>query len=341
MQASFFDLDNRHQKLNERDTLIWLDQIIHWEEFRETLQQCRNKPRKNKAGRKPFDAVMMFKALVLQHLYNLGDDELEFQIRDRYSFCRFLKLTPEDRVPDAKTLWLFREQLTQQGLVKALFNDFDQQLEEKGFKAQKGQIIDASFISAPIQRNSREENDEIKVGKIPKRFEENPNVKRQKDCDARWTKKNNEKHYGYKDHIAIDNAHKLIRDYEVTSAEVHDSQVFFELLSDNSAKDVWADSAYRSEENEIMLEADNYRSHVHTKGKRNQPLNDREKEANRKRSKIRARVEHVFGSMENEQGGMFIRVIGIARAKTKIGLMNLVYNIRRCVSLSRIRPSAA
>ncbi len=341
MQANFFDLDNRHQKLNERDTLIWLDQIIHWEEFRETLQQCRNKPRKSNAGRKPFDVVMMFKALVLQHLYNLGDDELEFQIRDRYSFCRFLKLTPEDRVPDAKTLWLFREQLTQQGLVKALFNDFDQQLEEQGFKAQKGQIIDASFISAPIQRNSREENNEIKVGKIPKRFEENPNVKRQKDCDARWTKKNDEKHYGYKDHIAIDNAHKLIRDYEVTSAEVHDSQVFFELLSDNSSRDVWADSAYRSEEHEIMLEADNYRSHVHTKGKRNQPLNDREKEANRKRSKIRARVEHVFGSMENEQGGMFIRVIGIARAKTKIGLMNLVYNIRRCVSLSRIRPSAA
>lgn len=341
MQTSFFDLDNRHQKLNERDTLIWLDQIIHWEEFRETLQQCRNKPRKSKAGRKPFDVVMMFKALVLQHLYNLGDDELEFQIRDRYSFCRFLKLSPEDRVPDAKTLWLFREQLTQQGLVKALFNDFDLQLEEKGFKAQKGQIIDASFISAPIQRNSREENDEIKAGNIPKSFEENPNVKHQKDCDARWTKKNDEKHYGYKDHIAIDNAHKLIRDYEVTSAEVHDSQVFFELLSENSSRDVWADSAYRSEEHEIMLEADNYRSHVHTKGKRNQPLNEREKEANRKRSKIRARVEHVFGSMENEQGGMFIRVIGIARAKTKIGLMNLVYNIRRCVSLSRIRPSAA
>lgn len=341
MQTSFFDLDNRHQKLNERDTLIWLDQIIHWEEFRETLQQCRNKPRKSKAGRKPFDVVMMFKALVLQHLYNLGDDELEFQIRDRYSFCRFLKLSPEDRVPDAKTLWLFREQLTQQGLVKALFNDFDLQLQEKGFKAQKGQIIDASFISAPIQRNSREENDEIKAGNIPKSFEENPNVKRQKDCDARWTKKNDEKHYGYKDHIAIDNAHKLIRDYEVTSAEVHDSQVFFELLSENSSRDVWADSAYRSEEHEIMLEADNYRSHVHTKGKRNQPLNEREKEANRKRSKIRARVEHVFGSMENEQGGMFIRVIGLARAKAKIGLMNLIYNIRRCVSLSRIRPSAA
>lgn len=341
MQASYFDLDNRHKKLNERDALIWLDQIIVWEEFRETLQLCRNKPRKSKAGRKPFDVVMMFKVLVLQHLYNLGDDELEFQIRDRYSFCRFLKLLPEASVPDAKTIWLFREQLTEKGLVKALFSDFDLQLQDKGFQAQKGQIIDASFISAPIQRNSREINADIKAGNIPKSFEEKPNVKRQKDCDARWTKKNDQKHYGYKDHIVVDNAHKLIRDYEVTSAEVHDSQVFFELLSENSSRDVWADSAYRSEENEIMLEADNYRSHVHSKGKRNQPLTEREKTANTKRSQTRARVEHVFGSMENEQGGMFIRVIGMARAKTKIGLMNLVYNIRRCVSLSRIHLSAA
>ena len=179
------------------------------------------------------------------------------------------------------------------------------------------------FKTRRIQRNSHDENAEIKQGDIPKRFNDDPNVKRQKDRDARWTKKNDQKHYGYKDHIAIDNAHKLIRDYEVTSAEVHDSQVFFELLSDNSARDAWADSAYRSNENEIMLAA-------HTKGKRNHPLNERAKEANHKRSKIRARVEHVFGSMENEMGGMFIRVIGLARAKTKIGLMNLAYNIRRC-----------
>lgn len=335
MQPSFFDLDNRYQKLNERDALLWLDRLILWEDFRETLEKGRDKKRKSAAGLKPFDAVMMFKTLVLQHLYNLSDDELEFQIRDRYSFCRFLGLNPENRVPDAKTIWLFREQLTEKKLIKPLFDDFDLQLEEKGFKARKGQIIDASLISAPIQRNSREENAQIKEGRTPDSFEENPSVKRQKDVEARWTEKNGQKHYGYKDHIVVDVEHKLIRDYDVTSAEVHDSQVFFGLLSENSSRDVWADSAYRSDENELMLAADDYCSHVHTKGKRNHPLNDREKEANRKQSKIRARVEHVFGSMENEQGGMFIRVIGLARAKAKIGLMNLVYNIRRCVSLSR------
>lgn len=341
MQSSFFDLDNRHKKLDERDKLVWLNKIIDWETFRETLNTCRDKPRKSKAGRKPFDVVLMFKILVLQHLYNIGDDELEFQIRDRYSFCRFLGLSPESSVPDAKTIWLFREQLTEKELIKALFYDFDCQLDEEGFKAQKGQIIDASFVEAPVQRNTRQENAEIKEGKVPERFKENPNVERQKDCDARWAKKNDEKHYGYKDHVAIDTKHKLIREYEVSSAEVHDSQVFFELLSENSSKDVWADSAYGSEENELMLSGAEYRSHVNKKGKRNQPLNERDKSANRKKSKVRARVEHIFGSMKNEQGGMFIRVIGLARAKTKIGLMNLVYNIRRCASLCRIAASTA
>lgn len=341
MQPSFFDLDNRHQKLNERDALLWLDRLIDWEAFRGTLDQCREKKRKSAAGRKSYDVIMMFKGLVLQHLYNLADDELEFQIRDRYSFCRFLGLNPEDQVPDAKTFWLFREQLTGKKLIKPLFEDFNLQLEEKGFKARKGQIVDASLISTPIQRNSREENTQIKAGKTPERFKENPNLERQKDVDARWTEKNGQKYYGYKDHVSVDVEHKLIRDYEVTSAEVHDSQVFYELLSENTSKDVWADSAYHSEENELMLAADDYRSHVHTKGKRNQPLNERQKEANRRRSKTRARIEHVFGSMENEQGGMFIRVIGLARAKTKIGLMNLVYNIRRCVTLCRMSPSAA
>ncbi len=341
MQPSFFDLDERHTKLDERDSLIWLDKVIDWEGFRSTLKRVRDKNRKSNAGRKPFDVVMMFKSLVLQHLYNLSDDELEFQIRDRYSFCRFLKLHPEDRVPDAKTIWLFREQLTQANLVRVLFDDFDEQLQYKGFKARKGQIVDASFIDAPIQRNNREENAQIKQGETPERFKDNPNIERQKDTEARWTQKNGQKYYGYKNHVAIDSANKLIRDYKVTSAAVHDSNVFHEILSENTSKDVWADSAYRSEESEIALLAENYRSHVNVKGKRNQPLNERQKLANRNKSKVRARVEHVFGSMHNEQGGMFIRVIGQVRAEVKIGLMNLVYNIRRCVSLSRMSASAA
>jgi IS5 family transposase len=116
--------------------------------------------------------------------------------------------------------------------------------------------------------------------------------------------------------------------------------VFTDLLSDNSSRDIWADSAYRSEAAEMELSAMGYRSHVHTKGKRNAPLSDAQTRANAKRSKVRARVEHVFGSIKNEQGGSFVRTIGLARAKTKVTLINLVYNMRRLMTLSRrIAPS--
>jgi len=190
------------------------------------LDKIRQKERKSSAGRKPFDVVMMLKVLVLQHLYNVSDEQIEYQIRDRYSFCRFLGFTPSDRIPDAKTIWLFREQLVKHDIMKTLFYDFNCQLNDQGYQAQKGQIVDASFVDVPRQRNKKDENKQIKEGETPGRFKENANIGSQKDTDARWTKKNNEVHFGYKDHVAVDNSHKLIREYKVTSAEVHDSKVF-------------------------------------------------------------------------------------------------------------------
>ncbi len=252
-QPGFFDLDERLQKIGAKDPLIGLKKLIDWEDFRPTLNIVRKKKRKSSAGRKPYDVVLMFKILVLQNLYNLSDEQTEYQIRDRLSFMRFLGLQPEDTVPDANTLWCFREDLTSLKLIKSLFLDFDLQLDNQGYKAQKGQIVDASFVDVPRQRNKKAENDQIKDSEIPQRFKENPNVGRQKDTDARWTKKNQETHFGYKNHATVDNKNKLIRNYEVTSAEVHDSNEFIGILSENTSKDVWADSAYRSEENELSL----------------------------------------------------------------------------------------
>ena len=338
-QPGFFDLDERYARLNERDPLVKLNQIIDWEAFREPLSVLRNQPRKSQAGRKPYDVVLMFKILVLQHLYNVCDDDIEYQIRDRHSFCRFLGRGLEDKIPDARTIWLFREQLTRHELHKTLFERFDQQLVSQGCRARKGQIIDASFVDVPRQRNSREENAQLKAGETPERFEANPSVKAQKDTQARWARKNQETHFGYKNHIAIDNQHKLIRAYEVTSAEVHDSQKLLGVLSENTSRDLWADSAYRSQANEEKLAARGLRSHIHKKGQRNKPLSEAQKRANTRKSKVRVRVEHVFGSMTNEQGGLYFRVIGLARTATKIGLMNLVYNMRRLVQIDKLRAS--
>jgi IS5 family transposase len=277
----------------------------------------------------------MFKVLVLQSLYNLSDERIEFQIRDRLSFMRFLGLSLGDAVPDEKTIWLFREQLTEAGVIKRLFKEFDEFLEEKGFSARRGQIIDASIVEAPRQRNSREENRQIKAGQIPEDWSDQK--KRQKDTDARWTKKNGQNYYGYKNHIDIDVEHKLIRDYDVTSASVHDSQVFETLLDeDNSSRDVWADSAYRSEEKLEALGKRRFRNHLQRKGCKHKKLTAWEKKGNRTRSRIRSRVEHVFGIQAMRAGDLILRTIGLIRAKAKIGLRNLAYNLDRFCVLQNV-----
>ena len=284
----------------------------------------------------------MFKAIVLCELYNLSDEQFEYQLRDRLSFMRFLGLGHEDPAADATTVWLYREQLVRAGLVDELFDAFDAHLKAQGWLAMGGQMIDASIVPAPRQRNTRDENAAIKAGETPEGWDDNPARSRQKDTDARWTKKHGKSHYGYKNHVNVDRRHKLIRRYKVTDASVHDSQALDDLLDDdNTASDVWADSAYRSAEIEGKLEERGLKSRIHRKAHRNRPLTKREQQGNRTRSKVRARVEHVFGAQTNDMGGTLLRCIGIARARARIGLKNLAYNMRRVIQLDALAAARA
>jgi len=328
-QLGFFDFDTRLSRIDKAgDPLVQLDNTIDWEIFRPILEQAREKPKKSKAGAKGFDAVLLFKILILQSLYNLSDEALEYQILDRYSFSRFLGLHASSKIPDATTIWRFREDLNKAGKVAHLFSTFDTFLSEQGYSARKGQIVDASIVKVPIQRNSREENKQIKAGEQPEGWSQNK--KRQKDTDARWTKKNNKNFFGYKNHISVDVEHKFIREYTVTTANVHDSNVFEELLDPkNSSKDVWADSAYRSQESMEKLKQNGYREHIQRKGSRSRKLTKWEIQGNRTRSKTRSRVEHIFGVQAQRAGNMVLRCIGIIRAGTKIGLRNLAFNLDR------------
>jgi IS5 family transposase len=236
-------------------------------------------------------------------------------------------------VPDAKTVWLFRERLKQGGLIDGLFNRFHEQLAAQGYVAKSGQIIDATFIEVPRQRNSRGDNEQVKAGETPREWQQ-PEAKvklRQKDLDARWTKKNDETHYGYKNHVNVDSDTKLIQRFMVSDASVHDSMAF-EFILDTQQREkggmrpVYADSAYRSQEKEAQLAAAGIPSHICEKGHRGTPLGEGQKAANRIKSKVRARVEHVFGA-QSQMGGHVVRTIGAARAWIKIGMMNLVYNM--------------
>lgn len=334
-QRGFFDIQDRYEALSRAgDPLEKLSAMVPWESFRYLIKKALARKDRSNGGRPPFDDVLMFKILVLQALYNLSDDQVEYQIRDRLSFMRFLGLEMDGRIPDAKTIWLFRETLAQANAVPKLFARFDRHLGERGLMANGGQMIDASIIPVPRQRNDRDENEAIKAGEIPEDWEAAPAKLRQKDVDARWTMKNNQNFYGYKNHINVDRNHKLIRKYQVTDACVHDTNMFDGVFDKkNTAKDIWADSAYRTKAREADLAARGYRSHINHKGTRSHKLSKAKQDTNTRRSRVRARVEHVFGR-QFAMGGKLLRTIGIIRATATIGIKNLVYNMQRFVHLT-------
>ena len=172
-----------------------------------------------RGGRPPYSTELMIRLLVLQQLYNLSDDALEYQLLDRSSFQRFAGLEHSGRVPDAKTLWVWRERLKKQDLIGDISEAVGRQLSNAGFIARGGQVIDASIVTVPIQRNRHEENEAISHGEVPKDW--NSAKRAQKDVEARWTQKHGKSYYGYKLHANTDRQWGFIRRMEVTTASVN------------------------------------------------------------------------------------------------------------------------
>lgn len=310
-KKSLFDEQFSIQLLSEiGNPLETISKVIDFEMFRSTLEsKLLNTNKKNNAGVKPFDVVMMFKILILQRYYGLGDKQIEYQIIDRISFKIFLGLETGDKIPDEKTVWAFRESLTNEGLVDDLFNQFKNYLELKELIFNEGQLVDASFTIAPRQRNTREENEKIKNGDGDDLWNDEPHKKCHKDIDARWTQKNKETFYGYKNHAKVDTKSKFINTYVVTDASVHDSQALEDLLDEkDEGQLLHADSAYTGEEQEKTIEKYKMKNKVHEKGYRNTPLTEEQKNSNKEKSKTRARVEHVFGFMEQSMNYLYAQL---------------------------------
>jgi len=337
-QIIFYGADVQLDRLSKLgDPLERVNTAIDWEIFRKPIQKQIRKEDYSKGGRPPIDEILMFKITLLQDWNNLSDDNAEYMVNDRLSFQRFLGMELGEKSPDAKTIWLFKELLGKDGL-KELFDYFNEKLSVLGIVKREGSLIDAAFVDVPRQRNTREENKEIKSGKTPEEWKKDePEAKHrlaQKDVDARWAKKREETHYGYKDHVKADKSSKIIVDYTVTSASIHDINEF-EGLIDIQDNEAWLDAGYASTVHvarikekypEIIL-------HICEKGTKNHPLTDEQKESNRVKSKVRARVEHIFGYMTRFMGGMSIRTIGMERAEREICGMNLAYNIKRTAFL--------
>ena len=328
MMPGLFDEQFLLQKLDQMaDPLARLDGIVDWQAFLPAIEKALGREHAVSAGRKPYPTLFMFKILIFQSLYNLSDEDTERELLKNLLARRFVGLSGRQFAPDFTTIWRFREALTRAGVIDALHEAFHKQLDDMGLRASKGQIVDASIVPAPKQLGSREENEAVRAGEAPLDWSEAK--RRQKDVDARWTKKNEQRHFGYKNHVAVDVKHKFIRKWQVSAANAHDSQVFLELLAKNTSRDVYADSAYLSEKSQERLTALGYRPHIQRKGQKNHPLSDWEKQGNRRRSRIRSRVEHVFGAQLQGAGTLLVRCIGLARASVKIGLRNLAYHMDR------------
>ena len=356
-QPGLFDVDERLAALSAAgDPLERLGGVVDFELFRPILAVALARSDRSRGGRPPYDAVLMFKVLVLQALYSLSDDAAEFQIRDRLSFMRFLGLSLGDRVPDAKTIWLFREQLVRAGAMEKLFERFDAALHEAGYLAMGGQIIDATVVAAPRQKLTDDEKAVVRGGGTPLGWGQAK--RRQKDLDARWTiKRGRSKRseasemqatgveiavpvFGYKNHAGIDRRHGLIRRWTVTSAAAHDSRPFEGLLDpNNTASKVWADTAYRSRRNEAAMARRRLTSMVHFRKPKGKSLPAHHAKANAARSAVRSAIEHVFAGQKHRMK-LFIRTIGIARARVKIGMVNLAYNFTRLAWLEARAASA-
>jgi len=352
-QPGFFDVDDRLRRLSDLgDQLEAFGGAVDFEIFRGDLLNALAYSDGAQGGRPPFDPVMMFKILVIQAANNLSDERTEFLINDRLSFMRFLGLSLSDRVPDARTIWLFRERLTKAGAIQTLFDRFDAALRASGYIAMSGQIVDASLIAAPKQRNTDDEKKAIKEGRIPDEWKDKPAKLRQKDRDARWTVKFSKAKerpdgtkppvdiaiptFGYQNHVSIDRGFGFIRKWMATDAAAYEGARLREGLLDktNTAGAVWADTAYRSAANEAYLEKNGFVSRIHRKKPKGRPMSETTRRANGLKSKIRSHVEHVFATQKDRMD-LFVRTIGIARARTRIGMANLVYNIKRLLFLRR------
>jgi IS5 family transposase len=310
-QMNFMAEDNILQKLSAiGDPLESLNKYVDWDVFAATIVGVFNADH-SRGGRPPFDRLMMWKLLILQRIYNISDDQAEYQIVDRLSFRRFLGLSMSDTVPDAKTIWLFRETLVNAKVIECLFQLFYQELDLRGIVAHEGSINDASFVETPKRRAKKGDNEYSN---------------RQIDDDAKWTKKGNVSYFGYKNHVKVDTKSKIITDYDVTPANTHDSQVFTQFYSEYENDTVYADSAYVGQEL-----PENITPKICERAYRNKPLTDEQKVSNCEKSRVRVRIEHVFGFVEGHMHGSTFRGKSIERATFNISLTNLIYNVERYV----------
>ena len=319
------------QKVNAiGDPLQKIEAVVDFFALAQAVEKIAPRPEQPKGGRPPYPTEVMVRVLVVKRLHGLSDEQAEFQLLDRRSFRRFCGLEHSRNIPDRTTIWSFENRVGVDG-VTALFNDLDRQIRAYGLEARAGQIVDATLVPAPKQHFTREEKEILDQDAMPADWK--PAKRRQKDLDASWTKKHGKSYHGYKFTVSVDRKHKFIRIWVPDTACVHDSQHLEAALDEwNTSAEIYADKGYVGAEREERLREQGYRPQIQRKAKQGKPISACQERRNRRIAKVRARVEHVFAAI-TQWGDKRIRTIGQARANFAMGMMVIVYNMRRLAFL--------
>ena len=334
IKNDLFASQYRRDKIDKlSDPLAQLEAHIDFQALAERVEQIAPRSDSSQGGRPAYPTETMVRILVIKRLYNLSDEQVEYQILDRMSLQRFCGLERAITIPDRTTVWAFGNRIGEAG-AQALFDEVERQLLSKGYIARGGQMIDASIAPAPKQHFTREEKESIDAGAVPADW--TPAKRCQKDLDATWTKKHGRSYHGYKISINVDKRYKLIRNMVTDTASTHDSCHFDAVLDsgNNTSRDVYADKGYTSKAREEKLKKAGLRNHIQRKGVRNHPLSACQKRRNHRIAKTRARVEHIFAALA-QMGGTLIRTIGQQRASAALLMRAACYNMKRLVYLQR------
>lgn len=308
MNQKSFALDGfeKYRKKTRKEMFLEeMDQIVPWKEMTQAIKPYYPKPKG--AGRRPVGLERMLRIHLLQHWFELSDPGVEETLYDSRAMRTFVGIDlGQEPVPDETTILNFRHLMERHNLADELFRLVNVYLAENGMKVNRGTIVDASIINAPTSTQNKD---------------------KQRDPDMHQTRKGNQWYFGMKTHIGVDSKSKLIHSIAVTPANCHDSQVIEDLLHGEETR-VWGDSAYAGQTELIKQCSPEAKDFTNKKGSRYKKLTERDRQINRQKSKVRARVEHVFGVMKRQFGFTKVRYKGLDKNAhavfTKCALVNLV-----------------
>ena len=307
VQRTFSDagFDKYRKKTRKEKFLEEMEGIIPWRELVKVIEPYYPKP--EGAGRRPIGVERMLRIHFLQHWFNLSDPGVEEALYDSRALRRFVGIDlGREPVPDETTVCKFRHLMEKHGLGEELFERVKAYLQENGVKVQQGTIVDATIIHAPSSTKNR---------------------KKERDPEMRQTRKGNQWYFGMKAHIGVDSRSKVIHSVVATAANVHDSQVLGQLLHGEETR-VWGDSAYAGQKEVIAQAAPQAKDWTQKRGSRYRKLTDEERASNRYKSRVRSKVEHVFGILKRRFGFTKVRYRGLAKnahhLATACALSNLV-----------------